>query len=863
MSCQISGWVSWSKLIFIAITLACSPIVDASDLRSDDFNLATSEPNPTWRFYDPYDITSGNDAGESTLTFDGTNALINIPKGLAHDLWKTTNSNKAPRLLQTTSNTDFKFEVKFETVPKVKHQLQGIIVQQSDNIFLRFDIFYNTSGVHLFVAYVNGTTGTVTTHKSIALSSSPNYRQVIRSGNNWSFRYSNDGTTWIDAVNFTQSLTVTEVGFFAGTVGVNPKFLSSVDYFINLDQPINDNDTWTPPASENVPPPLINTWYRYDQLSSGQLGISQKWINILGNVSTDISLSSLVYTINGGSEKPLKFGADRRRLQDAGDFNIEIDHTSLNVGFNQIEIKAKDSNDQVTTKIVTVNYAPENYWPLPYTANWGSLTNIKDVENIAHVVDGLWRLTPGGIRTVQTGYDRSIAIGDMTWASDYEVTVPITLHSGFSGIGFAVGWQGHEGVRSPKIEWPLQALAWIRGPISRPTLEILTYGGLDGWEVVQTPDPQQSVSISQNVTYMLKSSSEPLANGMSRFNVKLWPQDEVEPVAWNVNADVPTRDGSILLVAYNTDVTFGNIIVNPLSSSPGTTPPVISNIQVAMTNTTATVTWKTDKPSNSVVNYGLNSNYSLKKIDSAQTTTHSLTLTGLNPNTDYHYQIKSADRDNNTASSDDRVLTTNSSSGSQSGMVSDDFNGNIDSNIWTFYDPVGDSTLSTTGTQAAIFVPAGSNHDLWKNKLFAPRIRQAANNTDFEVEVKFDSSMSAKYQGNGITVEQDLTNLLRFDFYTDGSVTRIFSASFVNGIPSNRIQSVITSGTPLYMRVKRMGDQWTTSYSNDGVSWTAAGVYTHKLTATSVALFGGNAGSNPPSHKALIDYFMIDNLPSN
>ncbi len=865
MSSQVRDWGFWNKVILTAIIFILSPITEASALHSDDFNTATTEPNPAWHFYDPYDTTSNdNDPGESKLIFDGTNAVIKVPKGLPHNLWKTTNSNKAPRLLQTAADTDFKFEVKFETAPKVKHQLQGIIVQQSNNIFLRFDVFYNISGVHLFVAYVDGTSGTVTTYKSIALSNSPSYRQVIRSGDDWTFRYSNDGSTWADAVTFTQSLAVTEVGFFAGTIGANPDFISSVDYFMDLDQPIDDSDTRIVPRSTPVSPPVIRTWYEYGQPSSGQLGISQKWINILGNVSTDINLSTLTYTINGNSEseKTLNFGSDSRRLQEEGDFTIEIDHTDLNVGFNQIEIKTKDSHDQLTKKIVTINYAPGQYWPLPYTANWGSLTNIRDIENIAHVVDGLWKLTNKGIRTVQTGYDRAIAIGDMTWESDYEVILPFTLHSGFSGIGFAVGWQGHEGVRSPKIEWPLQALAWIRGPISNPTLEILTYGGLAGWEVIETPDPQQSVSISKNVTYMLKSSSKTLGNGKSRFRVKLWPKNEVEPVAWNVNADVPTRDGSVLLVAYNTDVTFGNVIIKPLSGLSDTVSPVISNIKIsAVTDSTATISWETDEPSNSVINYGLNSQYGSKEINATQTKTHSLTLTGLSSNTSYHYQVKSADSSNNTANSGDKIFTTKDSS--SIGLVSDDFNGNIDSSVWTFYDPAGDSALSTTGTQATISVPAGSSHDLWKNNLLAPRIKQATNNTDFEVEVKFDSTLSAKYQGNGVTVEQDPTNLVRFDFYTDGAVTYIFSASFVDGTPKKQIQLVITKGASLYLRVTRKGDQWTTSYSTNGSNWTVADVYTHSLNVTSVAIFGGNAGSNPPEHNLLVDYFRVNNISSN
>ena len=860
MSFQNNTLRSLSKVIIIAITLAFSHVVVASALLSDDFNTVTTELNPTWRFHDPYDVTSGNDAGESTITFDGTNAIIDVPDGLGHDLWKTSNSNKAPRLLQTAPNSDFQFEVKFETAPNVGNQLQGIIIQESNDVFLRFDIYHNVSGVQLFIAYINGTTGATTTYASTTLSSSPNYRQVIRFGDNWTFRYSDDGTTWTD-VTFSKSLAVSEVGFFAGTGGVNPKFLSSVDYFIDLDEPITDNDTWTAPVPENVPAPVINTWNGYAQptVEFGQPGISQKWANILGNVSTDIYLSTLTYTINGGSEKTLPFGPNNRRLEKKGDFNIEIDHANLIVGLNTIEIKAKDSNNQVTSKIVTISFS-ENVWPLPYIADWGLLNSIEEVESIAHIVDGLWGLTIDGIKTIETGYDRTIAIGDETWPSDnYEVTVPFTLHSDFSGIGFAIGWQGHEGNFSPRKEWPVQALAWIRPPMNNPTLNIITYGGLIDWEVTEAT--QQLTSLTINDTYMLKSYSESLGSGTSRFYVKFWKQDDGEPIAWNIQADVPTRDGSILLVVHKGDATFGNVSVEQASSPPDPLPPVINNVEVSKTNSTATITWDTDKNSNSVVDYGIAAdNLDLNEIDSAQTQTHSITLTGLDPNTTYHYQVKSADSNNLTTTSDVFTFTTNSSTGSQSGMVSDDFNGVLDTSVWTFYDPVGDSTLSETGTQASISVPAGSNHDLWQNNLSAPRIRQAANNTDFEVEVKFDSALSTQFQGYGVTVEQDLTNLIRFDFFSNGSVTKIFSASFVNGIPTKHIETVIPNTVPLYLRVKREGNQWTTSYSYDGTSWIGAGVYTHNLNVTSVAIFGGNAGSTPPAYTALIDSFIVDGI---
>ena len=248
--------------LIIILTLFCSIVAEAVPFLSDDFNPATT-PNPTWNFYDPYNTTGGNDPGESTLTLDGTNALISIPEGLSHNLWITPD-NKAPRYLQSTDNTDFKIEAKFETIPRASNQSQGIIVQQDNNTFLRFDIFYGNT-TKLFVAYVDGA-GQFTHLPPTTLQNSPKYQQVERVGDLWTFRYSDDGMVWTDAiVDFTQNLTVMEVGFFAGTSGSNPpEFLSSIDYFMNLDSPITDTDTWIAPA------PVIETWYGYDQPSSSE-----------------------------------------------------------------------------------------------------------------------------------------------------------------------------------------------------------------------------------------------------------------------------------------------------------------------------------------------------------------------------------------------------------------------------------------------------------------------------------------------------------------------------------------------------------------------------------------------------------------
>jgi len=179
--------------------------------------------------------------------------------------------------------------------------------------------------------------------------------------------------------------------------------------------------------------------------------------------------------------------------------------------------------------------------------------------------------------------------------------------------------------------------------------------------------------------------------------------------------------------------------------------------------------------------------------------------------------------------------------------------------VWTLVDPVGDATVSMTGSQVAIALPGGVAHPMWSAGNLAPRLMQAAEDTDFEVEAKFDSPLSGRYQSQGILVEQDSGNFLRFDFYQDrgGDTTRIFAASFVNGSPTQQIKFEIASGAPQYLRIGRVGDQWTQWYSYDGLNWLSAGSFSHSLSVTSVGLFAGNFDTSSPAYTVLIDDFKV------
>jgi hypothetical protein len=112
--------------------------------------------------------------------------------------------------------------------------------------------------------------------------------------------------------------------------------------------------------------------------------------------------------------------------------------------------------------------------------------------------------------------------------------------------------------------------------------------------------------------------------------------------------------------ANNSSPQSGAVTVLTLSANNNDKiPPVISNLTAsAITTTGATISWTTDEPSTSRTLYGLTTSYgSYTARDNTLVTSHSQTITGLTPNTLYHYIVRSIDGSNNLAASPDKTFT--------------------------------------------------------------------------------------------------------------------------------------------------------------------------------------------------------------
>lgn len=292
-------------------------------------------------------------------------------------------------------------------------------------------------------------------------------------------------------------------------------------------------------------------------------------------------------------------------------------------------------------------------------------------------------------------------------------------------------------------------------------------------------------------------------------------------------------------------------------------PPVISNVLVVPAHGSAVVTWQTDVPASSRVDYGMTAAYGSFVENSAEVTDHQLTLPGLDPETLYHFQVQSTTAGGSDQSADATFTTQPAPVGV---VISDDFNGCGGlGNVWNFVDsPFGDGSVSVLGAgtgdaHLAISVPAGVERQNYNN-LNAPRVMQPIADVDFEVELKFDSDLAGPYKIQGLLVQQDASNWLRFDLYSSPSGTKYYAGSTVSGTTQQRADGSTALTPPYYLRVGRVGDQWTYSLSGDGQNYQTVASFNRFLNVNEIGPYAGNAtGASSPAFTAMCDY-VFDTL---
>ncbi|MFT5049651.1 MAG: hypothetical protein ACI8QZ_001044 [Chlamydiales bacterium] len=218
---------------------------DGAGAQSDDFSAANLRAD-LWTFVDPL--------GDATLQLVGTGTLdaqllLSVPEGVAHEAWTPLN---VPRVMQSIPDEDLDVVAKFESELTTAYQNDGLIFDQEDGAnWVRFDFRYNGSQLQAYASRtVNNSPATVLTTNISAgpwNNTSPLFMRITRTGDDWLFRYSFDGASWVTVGSFAQSLQLNAFGPFAGNAGTSrPAHTTVVDFVFNQLAPIPMEDFGTP-----------------------------------------------------------------------------------------------------------------------------------------------------------------------------------------------------------------------------------------------------------------------------------------------------------------------------------------------------------------------------------------------------------------------------------------------------------------------------------------------------------------------------------------------------------------------------------------------------------------------------------------
>ena len=334
-------------------------------------------------------------------------------------------------------------------------------------------------------------------------------------------------------------------------------------------------------CADNPDPPQINLWYGNYQ-TFGARGVPQQWVNILGNVTSDVGIAMLTYSLNCGPPVNLNWGPPNPRLVEVGDFNADIDYSLLWPGSNRAIITATDYLNQSTRQIVHIHNLGHHLASDVghFTVDFRRVTNAT-IQKWVQIVDGVWDIgIDGRIRNTQRGYDRAFVIGDTNISGSYDITTEFVLHGNDPGwaFGAASGWLGHtldnygeDDPSQPFIGHPFPAWGVI-GPDNNGIASYRIYtnfavcaiapppGQNDCYETelsVNETAPAPALETPYMYHYRVTANSDGLTNHNS---LNVWPTGTSEPAGWMVEADTPAQAGAILFDAHGVDVSIGPTI---------------------------------------------------------------------------------------------------------------------------------------------------------------------------------------------------------------------------------------------------------------------------------------------------------------
>ncbi len=804
-------------------------------LISDDFFASVLSGD--WAVFGP--------SGTSTnLATSGEEAYLELTTSPGdHDVWT---QNRSSRVLQAVADEDFDVVAKFLSTPTAQYQMQGILVEEDADSWIRFDTYSDGNTLYAFAAVTLDGFPTALINVAIPGGSAP-YLNVTRSGDVWTFSYSTDGASWTVAGSFTQALNVTAIGPFAASTGAAPGFTAEVDYFFDATNlPAVEDGMSTDP---NTAPIAVDDALATDTDTALTVNVAN---DLLANDSDP----------DGDSLSLVSFGPSANgTLTDEGNGTFTYQPNAGYTGTDTIAYTITDGQETASGSVSITVADPA-----------GAIINEDfDVANLAsHWLTGGPAGTSANLATA--GDEAYLEL--TTSAGDHDVWTQNRSSHALQAVADEDFDVAARFLSTPTARFQMQGIlveedadSWIRFD---------TYS--DGYTLYAFAAVTSNGVPSAKINVAIPGGSAPFLNVTRSGDVwtfsystdgATWTVAGSFTQAFNVNAIGPfaassgAAPGFTAEVDYFFDATNMPAVEDGMSTDPNTAPIAADDALATDTNTALIVNVANDLLANdsdpdgdaiSLVSFGPSANGTL--IDEGNGTFTYQPNAGYTGIDTIAYTIT----DGQETASGSVTITVADPPGAVINEYFDTANLSVQ---WMTGGPSGTSAdLATIGSDAVLqLTTSPGDFDVWTQNRSSHAL-QAIADEDFDVVARFLSTPTAQYQMQGILVEEDADSWIRFDTFSDGNTLYAFASVTLDGGPSTKIQVAIPGGSAPFLNVTRSGDVWTFSYSTDGAAWTVAGSFAQAFNVNAIGPFAGSTGS-APGFTAEVDYFFdATNIPT-
>ena len=534
------------------------------------------------------------------------------------------------------------------------------------------------------MAWAGSTTGSTTTqkiNKTAAIGSASAYMHVARAGSTWSLSTSGAGTSWTLAGSFSTALTVNQVGPFVANSGSPvPAYTALVDYVFDTSSPVIPEDgpgnpgvftltSWpSVPGRLHVPRQAVLAASESVSLTAvpGPGTTFAGWSGDASGTSTSTVVvmdtnKSVVGTFTAGTSSPAFVSDDFNRpslgstwsvVDPQGDGTVSMTGAGTSDARLSLSVPGGVAHDAFNTdNALRVMQPAANQDFRRGQVRFAAVGEVSDAR--FDRATGLRQLVAVR-RPLDGDVDRGVGGVDDRIQDDAE-----DQQDGGDRIGIGVHARGagrkhldlvHVGQRD-LVDAGRKLLdcahgqpsRTVRGELGEPGAGVHHAGrlrvrhlkpGHPRSDPSALPHHQLTTSVVGNGSVSRSPDKPDYVEG-EQVTLSAVPAARNQFTGWS--GDVTGAQNPVVVVMNADKSVTANFATD-------TTPPVITNVVVTPSATSAVVTWTTNEPATSSVMAGPTTNYELGNFGSATLTfSHSVSVTGLQAATTYHYQVASTD----------------------------------------------------------------------------------------------------------------------------------------------------------------------------------------------------------------------------